>query len=182
VQEIIHNQGDYGMGFLDSIRSFSEYIMEGERDNDLDFDDTPTKQAPTYRKANNYTRSNANGYSGSNSSNGSSSNGANHSKVIDLPVTTNVKMSTFRPISYNSNGECREIAAALAEKRCVILNLEDMEKKDQRRLLDFLAGFSYAQDNVFQRITMDVYFFGPYNVDFIGGDELMSFLEESNPW
>jgi FtsZ-interacting cell division protein YlmF len=57
-----------------------------------------------------------------------------------------------------------------------------MDKKEQRRLLDFLAGFSFAQNNVVQKISMDVYFFGPYNVDFIGGDELMSFLEESNPW
>jgi len=158
------------MGYIDSIKS----ALFGDEPDDREFVDYPVKQSSNQQRSTNRT---------TNSHGNANSGNLGSSKVIDMAVSTNIKMATFRPLSYNDSGECREIAESLREKRCVILNLEVIEKRDRLRLLDFLAGFCYAQNNVVQKISMDVYFLGPYNVDFIGGgDELMSIIEENHPW
>jgi FtsZ-interacting cell division protein YlmF len=100
-----------------------------------------------------------------------------------MSVSTKIKMANLHPTTYNSHGECREIADTLKSKRCVMLTLESMGKSDKQRMLDFMAGFIVAIDGVMKRVGTDVYFVGPYDLDFQGGEDgLMAALEESLPW
>jgi cell division inhibitor SepF len=96
-----------------------------------------------------------------------------------MQVQTSVKVSWHRPRTYNDGGEARQIADDLYNNRSVILNLEDIDKKEARRLLDFLSGVAYARSSLIRKIAMNVYLFGPHNLDFVG-DELMTMLEENN--
>ncbi|MDR2530868.1 MAG: cell division protein SepF, partial [Oscillospiraceae bacterium] len=108
-----------------------------------------------------------------------SSSEVSRSKVVDMQVQTSVKVSWHRPRTYNDSGEARQIADDLNNNRSVILNLEDIDKKEARRLLDFLSGVAYARSSLIRKIAMNVYLFGPHNLDFVG-DELMTMLEENN--
>ncbi|MDR0858327.1 MAG: cell division protein SepF [Oscillospiraceae bacterium] len=106
-------------------------------------------------------------------------NNESRAVVRDMQVSTSMKVSWFRPTSYNQNGEITEIADQLREKRTVILNLEDVRKKeDSRRLLDFLAGVVYAQQGIVRKIAINAYLFGPYNIDFQGND-ILTMMDEA---
>jgi cell division inhibitor SepF len=108
---------------------------------------------------------------------------SNESRAVvrDMQVSTSIKVSWYRPTSYNNNGEVTEIADQLREKRTVILNLEDINRKeDSRRLLDFLCGVVYAQQGIVRKIAINAYLFGPYNLDFQGNDILTMIDDSSN--
>ena len=70
--------------------------------------------------------------------------------------------------------DASSIADHLREKRTVVLNLESTNKEIARRLLDFLAGVSYAQEGKIKKVAVSTYIITPYNVDILGDliDEL----------
>ena len=56
----------------------------------------------------------------------------------------------------------------------VMTNLEQTSKDVSRRILDFLAGASYAQEGKVKKVALSTYIITPYNVDILGNllDEL----------
>jgi cell division inhibitor SepF len=99
-------------------------------------------------------------------------------KVIPMSVATNPKVCWHRPRSYTDNGEAKEISDDLISNRFILLNLENINKNDARRLLDFLGGVSYARNGVVKKVAINTYYFGPYNVDFVG-DEFLTAFEDN---
>ena len=92
-------------------------------------------------------------------------------KVVNIRAATQLQVVLVKPDCFDN---ASEIADHLREKRTVVLNLESTNKDIARRLLDFLAGVSYAQEGKIKKVAISTYIITPYNVDILGDliDEL----------
>ena len=92
-------------------------------------------------------------------------------KVVNIHTTTQLQVVLVKPERYEN---AAEIADHLREKRTVVLNLEQTSKDVSRRILDFLAGASYAQEGKVKKVALSTYIITPDNVDILGDliDEL----------
>ena len=92
-------------------------------------------------------------------------------KVVNIRAATQLQVVLVKPDCFDN---ASEIADHLREKRTVVLNLESTNKDIARRLLDFLAGVSYAQEGKMKKVAISTYIITPYNVDILGDliDEL----------
>ena len=91
--------------------------------------------------------------------------------VVNIRAATQLQVVLVKPDCFDN---ASEIADHLREKRTVVLNLESTNKDIARRLLDFLAGVSYAQEGKIKKVAISTYIITPYNVDILGDliDEL----------
>ena len=92
-------------------------------------------------------------------------------KVVNIRAATQLQVVLVKPDCFDN---ASEIADHLREKRTVVLNLESTNKDIARRLLDFLAGVSYAQEGKIKKVAISTYIITPYTVDILGDliDEL----------
>ena len=92
-------------------------------------------------------------------------------KVVNIRAATQLQVVLVKPERFEN---ASEIADHLREKRTVVLNLESTNKEIARRLLDFLAGVSYANEGKIKKVAISTYIITPYNVDILGDliDEL----------
>ena len=92
-------------------------------------------------------------------------------KVVNIHTTTQLQVVLVKPEKFEA---ASEIADHLREKRTVVLNLESTNKDIARRLLDFLAGVTYAHGGKIKKVALSTYIITPYNVDILGDliDEL----------
>ncbi|MDR2420712.1 MAG: cell division protein SepF [Oscillospiraceae bacterium] len=92
-------------------------------------------------------------------------------KVVNIHATAQLQVVLVQPESFDN---VTEIAEHLRERRTVVLNLESTGKDVTRRLLDFLAGFAYAQEGKVKKVAVSTYIITPYNVSLMGDliDEL----------
>ena len=92
-------------------------------------------------------------------------------KVVNIHTTTQLQVVLVKPDRYEN---ASEIADHLREKRTVVLNLESTNKEIARRLLDFLAGVTYAHGGKIKKVALSTYIITPYTVDILGDliDEL----------
>lgn len=97
-------------------------------------------------------------------------------RVVNINSRAHVQVVVFRPVSFGE--ETRNIADELNNKHTVILNLENTQKEEARRILDFLSGVAYANDGKIKRVSTSTYIITPYNVD-LSGDEVLDELEHN---
>ena len=92
-------------------------------------------------------------------------------KVVNIRAATQLQVVLVKPERFE---DASSIADHLREKRTVVLNLESTNGEIARRLLDFLAGVSYAQEGKIKKVAISTYIITPYNVDILGDliDEL----------
>lgn len=95
-------------------------------------------------------------------------------KVVSINTTTKVQVVLAKPERFAS---APEIADHLAEKRTVVLNLEQANKEESRRLIDFLSGVAYSNGGTIKKVAISTYIITPYNVDILG--DLVSELENN---
>ena len=104
------------------------------------------------------------GFAGAGESSGSG-------KVVNIHATTQLQVVLVQPETFEA---ATEIAEHLRDRHTVVLNLENANKETTRRLLDFLAGFAYAQEGKVKKVAVATYIITPYNVSLMGDliDEL----------
>ena len=92
-------------------------------------------------------------------------------KGVNIRAATQLQVVLVKPERFE---DASSIADHLREKRTVVLNLESTNGEIARRLLDFLAGVSYAQEGKIKKVAISTYIITPYNVDILGDliDEL----------
>ena len=92
-------------------------------------------------------------------------------KVVNIRAATQLQVVLVKPERFE---DASPIADHLREKRTVVLNLESTNGEIARRLLDFLAGVSYANEGKIKKVAISTYIITPYNVDILGDliDEL----------
>ena len=78
------------------------------------------------------------------------------------PVITSSKMVITEPQCFD---DVKEISEHLKDRRSVIVNLETVNKEDQRRIIDFLSGATYVIDGSMQKISSLIDLITPKNVE-----------------
>ena len=86
-------------------------------------------------------------------------------KVVNIRAATQLQVVLVKPERFE---DASSIADHLREKRTVVLNLESTNGEIARRLLDFLAGVSYANEGKIKKVAISTYIITPYNVDILG--------------
>ena len=80
-----------------------------------------------------------------------------------------------RPSEFN---DAISVAIHVIAHKTVVLNLDNTGKEIARRILDFMAGATYASDGKIARVSSGTYIITPKNVDMMGSD-MMDELENS---
>lgn len=159
------------MGIFDEFKRLAHPYEDEEDDGYDDFDVSPRPVERRERAAERPPRDSS--YSGGYSSYSSSppDDDRRSNKVVNIRAATQLQVVLVKPERFE---DASSIADHLREKRTVVLNLESTNGEIARRLLDFLAGVSYAQEGKIKKVAISTYIITPYNVDILGDliDEL----------
>lgn len=71
------------------------------------------------------------------------------------------EFNTYNPVDFE---EALDIVDSLRSRSATTVCLENMQKKDATRLVDFVTGASAAIDGEFVKVTENVYLFCPSNI------------------
>ena len=159
------------MGIFDEFKRLARPYEDEDED---DYDDFEVSPRPVERRERPVDRApRESGYSGGyNSYNASAADDDRRSnKVVNIRAATQLQVVLVKPERFE---DASSIADHLREKRTVVLNLESTNGEIARRLLDFLAGVSYANEGKIKKVAISTYIITPYNVDILGDliDEL----------
>ena len=64
--------------------------------------------------------------------------------------------------------DAAKAADELRKKKAIILNMENVDKSQTRRVVDFLSGAVYALDGQVKKIAQSTYLLCPHNMDVVG--------------
>jgi cell division inhibitor SepF len=79
--------------------------------------------------------------------------------ALDLESSYNIV--TLHPRSYS---DARQMAEHYREGNPVIINLDDMDESDRKRLVDFASGLAFGLRGRIEKITSVVFLISPANV------------------
>ena len=79
--------------------------------------------------------------------------------VLDLESSYNIV--TLHPRSYS---DARQMAEHYREGNPVIINLDDMDESERKRLVDFASGLAFGLRGRIEKITSVVFLLSPANV------------------
>ncbi len=82
-------------------------------------------------------------------------------KVVNLH-NPQAKVKIIKPDTFD---EAPQISDSLKENQIVVVNTSSLEPKTAQRLLDFIAGATYALSGELQEVEHGVYVLTPANVD-----------------
>ena len=75
---------------------------------------------------------------------------------------------TLQPRSYS---EARKVGEYYREGNPVIINLDDMEESERKRLVDFASGLVFGLHGRIERISLKVFLLSPANVSVSNEDK-----------
>ncbi len=87
------------------------------------------------------------------------------------------KMVLVEPKTYN---EAQEIADQLVNRRAVVINLQRVDHKQAKRIVDFLSGTVYAIGGDIQKLGAQTFLCTPDNVEISGTISEMLAAEEED--
>lgn len=71
------------------------------------------------------------------------------------------KITTVRPTSFD---DAQTVANCLRDKIPVIINFENTNTDDAKRIIDFISGTTYAINGVIRKVSQNVFVCAPSNV------------------
>ncbi len=102
--------------------------------------------------------------------------GSQNNKVLNINTTTKLQVVLFKPDRFSD--ETRAIADELMKQHTIVLNLENTNKDNSRRIIDFLSGAAYASRGKIKRVATSTFLIIPSSVG-MTGDDLLDQLESS---
>lgn len=84
------------------------------------------------------------------------------------------KVILHEPKSYN---EVQEIADNLLNKRSIVINLQQVDRAQAKRIVDFLSGTVYAVKGDIQKLGVSTFLCTPENVEVTGEISVETFDE-----
>lgn len=157
------------MGIFDEFKRLAHPYEDEDEDDYDDFDISPRPVERRDRDRDRYerpSRSSESSYSAP-----APEDDRRGNKVVNIRAATQLQVVLVKPERFE---DASSIADHLREKRTVVLNLESTNGEIARRLLDFLAGVSYANEGKIKKVAISTYIITPYNVEILGDliDEL----------
>jgi cell division inhibitor SepF len=92
---------------------------------------------------------------------GSHQSAASQPALIE-DVASSYNIMTLQPRSYS---EARKVGEYFREGNPVIINLDDMEESERKRLVDFASGLVFGLNGRIERISLKVFLLSPANVN-----------------
>jgi cell division inhibitor SepF len=92
---------------------------------------------------------------------------ASQPAMIEEP-TSSYNIITLQPRSYS---EARKVGEYYREGNPVIINLDDMEESERKRLVDFASGLVFGLHGRIERISLKVFLLSPANVSVSNEDK-----------
>ena len=99
--------------------------------------------------------------------------------TVAAPVVENpYHIISLQPRSYS---EARQVGEAFREGNPVIINLDDMEESERKRLVDFASGLVFGLHGRIERVSLKVFLLSPANVNVSNEDRTnaQSFFNQS---
>ena len=87
--------------------------------------------------------------------------------MIEEPAAS-YNIITLQPRSYS---EARKVGEYYREGNPVIINLDDMEESERKRLVDFASGLVFGLHGRIERISLKVFLLSPANVSVSNEDK-----------
>jgi len=88
-------------------------------------------------------------------------------ELIEEPASS-YNIITLQPRSYS---EARKVGEYYREGNPVIINLDDMEESERKRLVDFASGLVFGLHGRIERISLKVFLLSPANVSVSNEDK-----------
>ena len=101
---------------------------------------------------------------------------SNSNKIMNIDATTKLQVVVFRPDRFSD--ETRTIADELIRQHTIVLNLENANKDNSRRIIDFMSGAAYATGGKIKRVATSTFLVIPSSVH-MSGDDLIAQLESN---
>ncbi len=100
--------------------------------------------------------------------------------VVNLPTAQQMKVAVAEPRSFD---DARDIAEYLKSRRPVVVNLENVDTEEARRIVDFVSGATFALNGSQKKVGGGIFLFAPSNVE-IEAEANVPDLERSGilPW
>ena len=89
-----------------------------------------------------------------------------------------MKVVVIEPKSFN---DAQQVANCLREKRPVVINFENTIEEDAKRITDFISGTIYALNGEIKKVSNNVFFCAPSNVNISYSEDKKSVSTEM-PW
>ncbi len=151
------------MGIMDKVsRTFG---LSGDG-NEEKVAETPAKeelQAPSFEPPKENSTPPSSGYIGHNVVDFNSAINQRDSSM-SMPRTNTLvksKITTVRPTSFD---DAQTVANCLRDKIPVIINFENTNTDDAKRIIDFISGTTYAINGVIRKVSQNVFVCAPSNV------------------
>ena len=97
----------------------------------------------------------------------------NNNNIIDMSSSlSQSEMMIMEPKSFD---DASNIVESLRHRKAVIVNLGQLEGDESQRLIDFVAGATYALDGNQEQIGEGIFLFSPSNV-------VINSLGSEHPW
>lgn len=88
---------------------------------------------------------------------------AQENKIVNInAVSSKLKVVVMQPENFE---DAQEICDYLKDKKPTVINLENVEKENAQRVIDFLSGAVYALEGTIQKIANGIFIVAPYNID-----------------
>jgi cell division inhibitor SepF len=81
---------------------------------------------------------------------------------LSLDIEPSYNIITLHPRSYS---EARQMAEHYRQGNPVIINLDDMDESERKRLVDFASGLAFGLQGGIERIASRVFLISPANVN-----------------
>ena len=89
-----------------------------------------------------------------------------------------MKVVVIEPKSFD---DAQQVANCLREKRPVVINFENTIEEDAKRITDFISGTIYALNGEIKKVSNNVFFCAPSNVNISYSEDKKSVSSEM-PW
>ncbi len=85
-----------------------------------------------------------------------------HTTMASAPAQSAYHIISLQPRSYS---EARQVGEAFRDGNPVIINLDDMEEAERKRLVDFASGLVFGHFGRIERVSSKVFLLSPANVN-----------------
>jgi len=87
--------------------------------------------------------------------------GRNPESMVRTANLTKSKITTVKPTSFD---DAQTVANCLRDKIPVIINFENTNTEDAKRIIDFISGTTYAINGEIKKVSQNVFVCAPSNV------------------
>lgn len=89
-------------------------------------------------------------------------------KVVSMHQSSQFKVVVMQPVKFE---DAQDICEHLKNRKPVVINLEDVERDEAQRIIDFLSGSVFALDGNIQKVSNSIFLVAPSNVDLMGDNK-----------